>query len=119
MTKLNALLAAACFGAFTITAGPARADERNAPQTAEEHQDLAQQYRKKAVEFRKEVEWHKDMAAAYKRQHPDAKGGRRNPWTVKMEKHCQTMARNAEKLATESEKAADFHDLRAKELQGK
>ena len=29
------------------------------------------------------------------------------------------MAKTAEKLATEAEKAADFHNLRAKELQGK
>ena len=46
------------------------------------------------------------------------KGGK-NPWTVKMEKHCQMLAKDAEKLAADADKAADFHTLRAKEVQGK
>jgi hypothetical protein len=36
-----------------------------------------------------------------------------------MEKHCAALAAAADKLAIENEKAADFHNLRAKELQGK
>jgi hypothetical protein len=59
------------------------------------------------------------MAEAYKRSHPDSKGGQRSPWTVKMEKHCQAMAKAAETMAIDAEKAADYHKLRAKELQGK
>jgi len=35
-----------------------------------------------------------------------------------MEKHCATLIKDAEKLAADTQKAADYHHLRAKELQG-
>jgi hypothetical protein len=35
------------------------------------------------------------------------------------EKHCMTLAKDYEKLATDAEKAADYHLMRAKEMQGK
>lgn len=36
-----------------------------------------------------------------------------------MQKHCQVLARDAEKSAANADKAAEYHTLRAKELQGK
>jgi hypothetical protein len=36
-----------------------------------------------------------------------------------MEKHCHALAADLDKLAADSQKAADYHMLRAKELEGK
>jgi hypothetical protein len=36
-----------------------------------------------------------------------------------MVKHCMAIAGAADKLAAQAQKAADFHEMRAKELQGK
>lgn len=99
--------------------GTAFADDVKAPETAADHEALAKTYQEKAASYRKDVEWHKGMAAAYAKSHPDTKGGAKNPWNAKMKKHCEQLAAASEKLAKESEKAAEFHTLRAKETQGK
>ena len=59
------------------------------------------------------------MAAKCAKEHPDFKSGTKNPWSEKMTKHCEALAKDFEKLAIDVEKAADYHLLRAKELQGK
>jgi hypothetical protein len=102
-----------------VLAGTARAEDVKIPETAADHEALAKTYQEKAANYRKDAEWHKSMAAAYAKGHPDSKGGAKNPWNTKMQKHCQQLASTAEKLAKESEKAAEFHTLRAKETQGK
>ena len=104
-----------------FVAAPAFAGEAKVPATAEEHFTMAKQYQEQAATHRKEAQDHRDMAEAYKRSAIDAhKGmGQRNPWVVKMEKHCAAIAATADKLAAEDEKAADYHNLRGKELQGK
>lgn len=90
------------------------------PTTPEDHFALAKRYRAKAEEYRREAREHREMAAAYRRNAVVAKGtSRRNPVVVKMEKHCAAIAAKAEALAAENERAADYHELRAKELQGK
>lgn len=111
------LLAAFAF-ATLVTAGAARAQDVKAPETAAEHEALAKTYQEKAATYRKEAEWHKSMAAAYAKRNPDNKGGARNPWNAKMQKHCQQLSSQADKLAKDAEKAAEFHTLRAKETQG-
>ncbi len=45
--------------------------------------------------------------------------GQPNPWAQKMAKHCSALSKNAEKLAASTDKAAEFHMLRANEKQGK
>jgi hypothetical protein len=112
------LVAAFAVGTF-LMAGAARAEEVKVPATAADHEALAKTYQEKAASYRKEAEWHKNMAAEYAKSHPDAKGGAKNPWNTKMQKHCQQLAADAEKLAKDAEKAADFHTLRAKETEGK
>ena len=96
--------------------------EPKIPTTPEEHFALAKEYTQKAETYRKEAEEHKKMAAAYRSSPanaaPKARGDR-NPAVEKMDKHCAAIATAAEKLATENEKAADYHTLRGKELQGK
>jgi hypothetical protein len=102
-----------------VVSGVARAEDVKVPETAADHEALAKSYQEKAANYRKDAEWHKEMAAAYGKSHPDTKGGAKNPWNTKMQKHCQRLAAEAEKLAKETEKAAEFHTLRAKETQGK
>ena len=89
------------------------------PSTPEEHFARAREYRAKADAYRKEAQDHREMAAAYRKNAVESKGsGRRNPFVVKMEKHCAAIAAKADALAAENQRAADFHDLRGKELQG-
>lgn len=113
------VIATALLAGATSTAVSA---ESKVPSTPEEHFALAKQYKEKAEAYRKEVKEHQDMAAAYKNGPANAheKGhGQKNPFVVKMEKHCAAIAAKAEALAKENEKAAEYHDLRGKELQGK
>jgi hypothetical protein len=108
--------------AFTLfAASPALFAESKVPATAEEHLALAKQYQEKAVTFQKEAGEHRAMAAAYRNSAANAQSsrGQKNPWVAKMEQHCGDIATTADQLAAESTKAAEFHTLRAKELQGK
>ena len=121
VTKIRVVLASLAFAAFAFTATAALADEVKVPTTAAEHEALAKQYKDQAAQYNKVAADHKAMAEAYKKgaAMPEVKGGGKNPWVTKMEKHCETLAKDAEKLAADAEKAADFHTQRAKELQGK
>jgi len=118
-TKIRTILASLVLAAFAFTANAAFADEMKVPTTAAEHEAMAKQYKDQAAQYKKVAEEHKEMAAAYAKAHPDTKGGAKNPFNEKMQKHCKALAADAEKLAADSEKAADFHTMRAKELQGK
>ena len=117
-TRIRTLLAAFAFAAVAITATTSFADDVKLPQTAADHEALAKQYKEDATQYRKIVADHQAMAAAYAKAHPDTKVGK-NPWNLKMQKHCEALAKDAEKLAVDAEKTADYHLLRAKELQGK
>lgn len=112
--------------ALFISAGPSLAAEPSQeergrvlklPTTADDHLVLAKSYEDKATAWRQEAAYHRDMAAAYKRSHPDFKGIR-NPEAVTMEKHCSKIANDADRLAADAEDTAKYHRLRAKELQG-
>jgi hypothetical protein len=118
-TKTRTILAALAFSAFALTATAALADEAKVPTTTAEHEALAKQYREQAAQNKKLANEHRAMAEAYKHMHPDTKGGVKNPLNEKMQKHCEAIAKDADKLAADDEKAADYHEMRAKELQGK
>jgi len=94
--------------------------EAAVPQTAADHVALAKKYTDQAAEYRKQAAEHKDMAEAYKKSVPGpSKSGTPNPWAKKMEAHCSKIAKDAEALAVDADKAAEYHTLRAKEVQGK
>lgn len=115
---MKALTLAAALTA--ILSGPvARAEEVKVPQTAEEHLSMAKMYQEKAATWRAEAAYHREMAAAYKKAHPDLKSGTRNPWTVEMEQHCRALVVEADKAAAEAEEMAKFHKMHGLELQGK
>jgi len=118
-TKIRSTIATLAFAAFALSATASLADEAKVPTTTAEHDALAKQYTAQAAEFKKVADDHREMAATYKKAHPDSKGGAKDPWNAKMQKHCEMLAKDADKLATDAEKAADFHTARGKELQGK
>lgn len=110
-----------CAGAL-FAAAPAFADEPKVPMTAEEHFTLAKQYKEDAAKYKKIADDHRTMADAYRKANPQSRKGWEGQKSAKveaMDKHCATLAKDADKLAADAEKAADFHTLRGKELQGK
>jgi hypothetical protein len=117
--KVGTILATFAFAAFALTATASYADDAKVPTTTAEHDALAKQYKEQATQYKKVADEHRAMAAAYAKAHPDAKGGTKNPWNAKMQKHCEALAKDADKLAADAEKAADYHTARGKELQGK
>ena len=116
----GSLLALSLATGSMVASSVSQAQEVNVPTTVEDHLALAKTYQEKAVTYRKEASYHREMFEAYKKRVPTAgKAPGPNPWVVKMQKHCQMLAKDADKLATDAEKAAEYHTLRAKELQGK
>lgn len=90
------------------------------PQTAQEHLALAESYRKRAADYRAEAEMHRKMMADYKKGVAiTPKEHSENSWLKKMRLHCEKYIGEAESLAQEADKFADYHMLRAKELEGK
>jgi hypothetical protein len=92
------------------------------PTTPEDHFALAKQYQGEADTAKKQAEEHKAMAAAAKASIANshaAAHGQKDPGVEKMLKHCSALAAAADKHASEAQKAADFHNLRGKDLQGK
>jgi hypothetical protein len=105
-----------------FVAAPALAGEAKVPTTSEEHFALAKQYQDKAATYRTEAQTHRDMAEGYKKSALNSQAvarGQKDPKVEKAVAHCNAIATTAEKLATENQKAADYHALRGKELQGK
>jgi hypothetical protein len=117
-SRARTMLASVAFAAVALTAVPSFAEDIKVPQTAVEHEARAKTYKEQAVQYRKSAEEHKQMAAAYAAKRPDIKGVGKNPAAEKMSKHCLALAKDFEKLATDSDKAAEYHQMRAKEIQG-
>lgn len=120
-TSLRTIAALFAFATFAVSATAVLADEAKIPQTAADHEALAKSYKDQAAQYKKVADDHRAMAEAYKKNvaMPVDKSGKKNPWLAKMEKHCAMLAKDADKLAADAEKAAEYHTLRAKELQGK
>ncbi len=105
-----------------LVAAPLASAEPKLPMTAADHFALAKQYEQQATAHRKEAQEHREMAEAYRKANPQGRKGwesQPNAKVDKMDKHCDAIAKAADKLAAEDQKAVDFHTLRGKELQGK
>ena len=96
----------------------ALAQDVKIPQTAAEHEARAKAYREQTAHYRSAAAEHKQMAVEYSKQHPPQKGSPRSPLAEKMSKHCKVLVSDYEKLAEDAQKAADYHEMRAKELHG-
>lgn len=95
------------------------AEDLKVPVTVADHTALAKHYAEKAAAYKTEAESHRKMAEAYKKSVATTPKAPENPFVQKMEKHCQALAKDADKLAADAQKASDYHTLRAKELEGK
>jgi hypothetical protein len=120
-SKFQAAIIAVSLAAGTslATISTTYADDVEVPATVADHMALAQQYTDKAAAYRAEAEHHRKMSGAYKQGAATSPKNPSNPWAVKMHKHCMAFVKDAEKLAADAQKAADYHTLRAKELEGK
>jgi hypothetical protein len=96
----------------------AAADEMKVPETAQEHIDRASQYRRKAADYRQEVEAHRRMLAEYSKGVPTNLKGPENPYIKRMRLHCAKYIKAAEDLTLDAEEMAKFHEMRAKEMEG-
>ena len=97
----------------------AHAEDVKIPVTVEDHLALAKTYQEKGSEYRKEAKRHEEMYAEYAKHVATTPKNPMPASVKKMQQHCQTIAKDALKLAADADKAADYHTLRARELQGK
>lgn len=125
---LAALLATPLvFGASPITARPQTplltAEKEWAvklPSKPQEHDAMSEEYKKKAAAYREEATFHRKMLADYKaRVAVIPKSSVENPFIRKMRIHCEGYIKDAEALAADADRFADYHHLRAEELRGK
>jgi hypothetical protein len=95
------------------------AQEMKVPETATDHHQMAEHYQKVETQTREDVEMHTKMLSEFiKTVAKNPKAGE-NPYAKKMRLHCEKYIKAAQALATEAAESAKFHDLRAKELEGK
>lgn len=110
-------------GAFALPQSVApQSESAQAPKvavTAEDHLTKAAEYRKKAASYREEAAMHRKMYTDYKMTVATHPKGPENPWLRKMRDHCDRYIKDAETLAVDAEKFAEYHGFRAAELQGK
>ena len=89
------------------------------PQTAEEHRQLAESYQKKAEAEREIVRGHEKMKVEYRMHAAGNPKFGETRWVKKMDRHCNALIGKAKVLADEFQKFADWHVMRAAELEGK
>lgn len=97
----------------------ARAEEAKAPVTIADHEAMSKSYADKAFTHRAEAAYHREMVKEYAKTHPDRKSGARSRWAVEKEKHCKAIIKDAEKLAADAEWAARFHEMHARQMEGR
>lgn len=118
---LSAMIGTAMPAPFTMPAlaqEPGRPPSFEAPATAEEHERLAEEYRRKAATYRLEAVLHREMKTAYQSGAAPLPKGTARPSRSKLLRHCETFARQADRLAAEAEFLAALHRTLAEELRG-
>jgi hypothetical protein len=109
--------------AFTLAiASPLAFAAPKLPTTAEDHFALAKQYEEQATTYRKQAQEHRDMAEAFRKANLGPRKGwdsTKNKKVEAMDKHCDDIAKAEDNLASQDQKAAEYHTFRGKELQGK
>ena len=130
-TKINGttirlmLAAVTLLLAFTVPVfaqGPDGGDsmhEMKVPETAKDHHEMAEHYKKIEAQTRQEIEMHKKMLADFGETVAKSPKAGENPYIKNMRLHCEKYIKASETLAAESAESAKFHTLRAKELEGK
>jgi hypothetical protein len=85
--------------------------------TSADHLAKAEEYTKKAAAFRADAEVHHKMLAEYRGQAVSEGDSGRDRKAMQI--HCEGYYKKADALATEAEKFAEYHRMRAAELKGK
>lgn len=116
-TRTRLLVAATTL--LLAIAAPVIAQEMKVPETAKDHQEMAEHYQKVATQTREDIEMHKKMLADFDQTVAKNPKSGENPYSKKMRLHCDRYIKAAEGLAAEADASAKFHSLRAKELEGK
>jgi hypothetical protein len=98
---------------------PIFAQEMKVPETAKDHREMAEHYQKVAAQTREDIEMHKKMLADFNQSAVKNPKTGENPYSKKMRLHCDKYIKASEALAAEADASATFHNLRAKELEGK
>ncbi len=111
-----------CRGGQPAGSATAKTEEaaRKVPQTVEDHLALVERYRAQAAAYRKEADVHRETLAGYRRRvaaFPN-KSGHEFGWFTELRQRCEGYIRRLEALADEAERFAEFHRMRARELQG-
>jgi hypothetical protein len=103
--------------------GPQQGDttfKMKVPETAKDHYEMAEHYRKIEAQTRQEIATHQKMLAEFSQGVAKSPKDRiENPYIRNMRLHCDKYIKAAESLAREAAESAQFHTLRAKELEGK
>ena len=89
------------------------------PATTRDHRALATRYDENAAAYHKEAAYHRAMleeAGGTEWINPKAPS---HPRHEKMRTHCEPIIRDAERLAREREQFAEWHRMRAAELEGR
>jgi molybdenum-dependent DNA-binding transcriptional regulator ModE len=86
------------------------------PASPQEHLALAEQYDQKARSAREEAAYHRAMEQAAKRKVGHSRRRRGRAGYEQMRRHCQSIIRNAERLAKDMEKLAALHRQMAQEV---
>jgi len=116
-TRTRLLLSAITL--LLATAIPISAQEMKVPETAKDHREMAEHYQKVAAQTREDIEMHKKMLADFNQSAVKNPKTGENPYSKKMRLHCEKYIKASEALAAEADASATFHNLRAKELEGK
>jgi hypothetical protein len=105
---------------FASAQGEEKPAETKVPATPDEHFARASHYDAKAKEYRQEAALHKKMLKdELEALPPKLKSSGPEPgWIQKMRKHCEGYIRQAEALAQEAERFAEFHRMRGREMKG-
>lgn len=102
------------------TPAEAQGQEVKLPRSAQDHLELAALYERVAVQNRGEADSvRKSLQTGLRRlaSFPN-KTGHEFPWVTKLKREAQPKLDAAEKAAAAAERSADYHRLRAKEVEG-
>ncbi len=98
---------------------PTNETKMKVPETAKDHYEMAEHYRKIEAQTRQEIDTHKKMLAEFKKTATESPKTGENPHVKNERLHCEKYIKAAEAMAAEATESARFHTLRAKELEGK
>jgi hypothetical protein len=121
-TKINGTRTRLLMAAMTLVLAmvvPVFAQEMKVPETATDHHEMGEHYQKVATQTREDIEMHKKMLADFNQAAVKNPKTGENPYSKKMRLHCDKYIKASEALAAEADASATFHNLRAKELEGK